>query len=141
MSARLSGQRGKSKQSRAAAPERTVGGSEAGAMRAVHQQARRILEDLEKNRIGVPAATLTMPEGATVIIPGESYYLLDLLGAVSGNRVLSVAQQKHIDLICRCAESHEPGEAHIINLIRVFLAGPIEKQPPLSYPQPDANKV
>jgi hypothetical protein len=131
---------GESKQSRAAALERAVGGSEAGAMKAVYQQARRRLEDLEKDRIGVPA-TLTMPDGSTVIIPGESNYLLDLLGAVSGGRVLSAAQQKHIDLICRCADSHEPGEAHIINLIRVFLAGPVERQSPLSRPQPHANKV
>jgi hypothetical protein len=109
-------------------------------MKAVHQQARRRLEDLEKNRIGV-SATLTMPEGATVIMPGESHYLLDLLGAVSGNTHLTVAQQKHIDLICRCADSHEPGEAHIINLIRVFLAGPVQRQSPPSHPQPGANKV
>jgi hypothetical protein len=100
----------------------------------------RRLAALEGN-LSTEAATLRMPDGATVIIPGESNYLLDLLGAVSGNRCLSAAQQKHIDLICRSADSHEPGDAHIINLIRVFLAGPVEKQSPLSNPPPGANQV
>jgi hypothetical protein len=82
----------------------------------------RRLEALEKELVS-ESATLTMPDGRTVMIPGRGDYLLRLLG-----RTFDCAdnsrEQAHLDLIRRATSSKEPGGGRMVELIRVMLLGP-----------------
>jgi len=85
----------------------------------------RRLAELEKGLISDPTL-LTMPDGRVVTITGSGDYLLRLMGAACGGGNLSSEQAAQLELIRQCRRSEEPGGAHIVELIRAYLLGPVE---------------
>jgi len=80
----------------------------------------RRLEALEERLTSEPIL-LRMPDGRTATLPGHNDYVLDLLArAVRGDRT------PEMDLIARSVGSTEPGGAHMIDLVRALLNGPVE---------------
>jgi hypothetical protein len=81
---------------------------------------RRRLEALERGLCSVEPIVLLMPDGSTETLPGYNDYLLDLLGrALEGDRT------PEMDLVARSVSSTEPGDAHMIDLVRALLNGPV----------------
>jgi hypothetical protein len=65
-----------------------------------------------------------MPGGRTETLPGHNDYVLNLLSrAVRGDRT------PEMELIARSQSSTEPGGAHMIDLVRALLNGPVEDAP------------
>jgi hypothetical protein len=87
-------------------------------------ELHRRLEALEKGLITEPTI-LFMPDGSTVSINGPGEYLGELLGLALGSENVSPEQSAHLELIRRCTGSREPGGAHLVDLIRCFLLGPV----------------
>jgi hypothetical protein len=83
------------------------------------------LDALEKRFIREPAI-LTMRDGTTATIWGHGDYLLELLGTVFHNEGISSGQAKQLDLIRRSTETHEPGGAHLTDLIRSLPLSPAD---------------
>jgi hypothetical protein len=84
---------------------------------------RRRLEALEEQLIIEPIL-LRMPDGSTQTLPGQNDYVLNLLWrAVRGERT------PEMDLVARSTSSSEPGGAHMIDLVRALLNGPVEDTP------------
>jgi hypothetical protein len=82
---------------------------------------RRRLEALEQDFMCSKPNLLLMPDGRTETLPGHNDYVLHLLSrAVRGDRT------PEMDLIARSQSSTEPGGAHMIDLVRALLNGPIE---------------
>ena len=82
---------------------------------------RRRLEALEQDFMSSKPILLLMPDGRTETLPGHNDYVLHLLSrAVRGDRT------PEMDLIARSQSSTEPGGAHMIDLVRALLNGPIE---------------
>ena len=80
----------------------------------------RRLEALEEQLTSEPIVLL-MPDGRTEALPGHNDYALNLLWrAIRGERTLGM------ELIARSRSSTEPGGAHMIDLVRALLNGPIE---------------
>jgi len=80
----------------------------------------RRLEALEEQLTSEPIVLL-MPDGRTEALPGHNDYALNLLWrAIRGERTLEM------ELIARSRSSTEPGGAHMIDLVRALLNGPIE---------------
>ena len=77
----------------------------------------RRLEALEKQITSEPIVLL-MPDGRTETLRGEVLNLFSR--AVSGDRT------PEMELIARSISSMEPGGAHIIDLVRALLTGPVE---------------
>lgn len=83
----------------------------------------RRLELLEQQLTSEPIVLL-MPDGHAEALPGHNDYVLGLLSrAVRGNRTLE------IELIAQSESSKEPGGAHMIDLARALLNGPVEDAP------------
>jgi len=62
-----------------------------------------------------------MPDARTETLPGHNDYVLNLLGrALGGDRI------PEMELIARSKSSTEPGGAHMIDLLRALLNGPVE---------------
>ena len=62
-----------------------------------------------------------MADGSTETLPGHNHFVLDLLAsACRGDRT------PEMELIARSVGSTEPGGAHMIDLARALLNGPIE---------------
>jgi len=62
-----------------------------------------------------------MPDGRTETLPGHNDYVLNLLSrAVRGDRT------PEMELVARSVSSIEPGGAHMIDLARALLNGPVE---------------
>jgi len=81
---------------------------------------RRRLEALEKDLSSEPIVLL-MPDGRTETLPGHNDYVLNLLGqALGGDRT------PEMELIARSQSSTEPGGAHMIDLVRALLNGPVD---------------
>jgi hypothetical protein len=81
---------------------------------------RRRLEALEQDLTGEPILLL-MPDGRTETLPGHNDYVLGLLSrAVRGDRT------PEMELVARSRSSTEPGGAHMIDLVRALLNGPVE---------------
>jgi hypothetical protein len=81
----------------------------------------RRLAALEKDRSCDELIVLRMPDGRTATLPGHNEYVIDLLGrAVRGDRT------PEMDLVARSVSSTEPGDAHMIDLVRALLNGPTE---------------
>jgi hypothetical protein len=79
----------------------------------------RRLEALENQLTGEPIVLL-MPDGGIKTLPGHNDYVLNLLSsAVRGYRT------PEMELIARSQSSTEPGGAHMIDLARALLNGPI----------------
>ena len=87
---------------------------------------QRRLDALEGKFIAEPTVLL-MQDGSTVAINGHGDYLLELLGVSTGNKPISAEQARQLDLIRHCKSSKEPGGAHMVELIRCFLLGPVEE--------------
>lgn len=82
---------------------------------------RRRLEALEKNFCSVEPIVLLMPDETTETLAGHADYAVHLLGrAVRGERT------PDMDLVARSVSSTEPGDAHMIDLVRALLNGPDE---------------
>jgi hypothetical protein len=85
---------------------------------------RRRLEALE-NDLSIEPIVLHMPDGRMETLPGHNDYVRHLLSrAVRGDRTLEM------ELIARSQSSTEPGGAHMIDLVRALLNGPVENVPP-----------
>jgi hypothetical protein len=70
-----------------------------------------------------------MPDGRMETLPGHNDYVLNLLSrAVRGDRT------PEIELIARSQSSTEPGGAHMIDLVRALLNGPVENAGPEASP-------
>lgn len=83
---------------------------------------RRRLEALEKGPSAVEAFVLLMPDGSTKTLPGHD--VVGLLGrALWGDRT------SEMDLIARSVSSSEPDGAHMIDLVRALLNGPVADVP------------
>ena len=81
---------------------------------------RRRLDALEEQLTSEPIVLL-MPDGRTETLPGHNDYVLGLLGlAVRGERT------PEMELTARSVSSREPDGAHMIDLVRALLNGPIE---------------
>ena len=81
---------------------------------------RRRLDALEEQLTSEPIVLL-MPDGRTETLPGHNDYVLGLLGlAVRGERT------PEMELIARSVSFREPAGAHMIDLVRALLNGPIE---------------
>ena len=81
---------------------------------------RRRLDALEGQLTSEPILLL-MPDGHIETLPGHNDYVLDLLSrAVRGDRT------PEMELVARSVSSIEPGGAHMIDLARAFLNGPVE---------------
>ena len=90
---------------------------------------RRRLEALEKDLSSEPIVLL-MPDGRTETLPGHNDYVVDLLGrAVGGDRT------PEMELVARSISSTEPGGAHMIDLVRALLNGPVGN------PGPEASRA
>jgi hypothetical protein len=82
---------------------------------------RRRLAALEKNLSSGELIVLLMPDGRTETLPGHNDYVVDLLGrAVGGDRT------PEMELVAPSISSTEPGGAHMIDLVRALLNGPVE---------------
>ena len=81
---------------------------------------RRRLAALEKDLSSEPIVLL-MPDGRTETLPGHNDYVLGLLGTGSRGR-----PDPEMDLVARSISSTEPGGAHMIDLVRAMLNGPVE---------------
>jgi hypothetical protein len=80
---------------------------------------RRRLAALEKNLSSVEIIVLLMPDGRTETLPGHD--AVGLLGrALDGDRT------PEMELIARSVSSTEPDGAHMIDLVRALLNGPVE---------------
>jgi hypothetical protein len=85
---------------------------------------RRRLEALEKQLASEPILLL-MPDGRTETLPGQNDYVLDLLWhAVRGERT------PEMHLVAQSISSSEPGGAHMIDLVRALVSGPVESARP-----------
>jgi len=83
----------------------------------------RRLEALEQELTSDPIVLL-MPDGRTETLPSHSDDVRDLLGrAVRGDRT------PEMELIAQSRSSREPDGAHMIDLARALLNGPIEDPP------------
>jgi hypothetical protein len=83
---------------------------------------RRRLEALEEQLTSEPVLLL-MPDGRTETLPGHNDYVLNLLSrAVRGDRTLEM------ELVARSVSSIEPGGAHMVDLVRALLNGPVEAE-------------
>ena len=82
---------------------------------------RRRLEALEKNLSSGDLIVLLMPDGRTETLPGHNDYVLNLLG-----RAVGEDRTPEMDLVARSVSSTEPGGAHMIDLVRALLNGPVE---------------
>jgi hypothetical protein len=91
---------------------------------------RRRLEALEKNLSSGDLIVLLMPDGRTETLPGHNDYVLNLLG-----RAVGEDRTPEMDLVARSVGSTEPGGAHMIDLVRALLNGPIEN------PGPEASQA
>jgi hypothetical protein len=81
---------------------------------------RRRLAALEQNLTREPILLL-MPDGRMETLPGHNEYILNLLSrAVRGERT------PEMELVARSVGSAEPGGAHMIDLVRALLNGPVE---------------
>jgi hypothetical protein len=81
---------------------------------------RRRLQALEEQLTSEPIL-LRMPDGHLETLPGHNDYVLDLLSrAVRGDRT------PEMELVARSVSSIEPGGAHMIDLARALLNGPVE---------------
>ena len=68
---------------------------------------------------------LLMPDGRVDTLPGHNDYVLGLLSrAVRGDRT------PEMELIARSESSTEPDGAHMIDLVRALLNGPLEERGP-----------
>ena len=83
----------------------------------------RRLEALEKELLSDPIVLL-MLDGSTATITGPSDYLLRLFEIVAGRREIYPEQAEQLDLIRQCTSSKEPGDAHLVDVMRCFLFGP-----------------
>lgn len=82
---------------------------------------RRRLDALEKSPDLNERIILLMPDGRTETLPGHDDYTLNLLSsAVRGDRT------PEMELIAQSVSSVEPGGAHMIDLARALLNGPVE---------------
>jgi hypothetical protein len=90
---------------------------------------RRRLEALEQDLTSEPILLL-MPDGRTETLPGHNDYVLNLLG-----RAVGEDRTPEMDLVARSVSSTEPGGAHMIDLVRALLNGPIER------PGPEASQA
>jgi hypothetical protein len=90
---------------------------------------RRRLEALEQDFTSEPILLL-MPDGRTETLPGHNDYVLNLLG-----RAVGEDRTPEMDLVARSVGSTEPGGAHMIDLVRALLNGPIES------PGPEASQA
>ena len=80
----------------------------------------RRLEALEQDLSSGEFIVLLMPDGRTETLHGHNDYVLDLLGrAVRGDRT------PEMELIARSQSSTEPDGAHMIDLVRALLNGPV----------------
>ena len=62
-----------------------------------------------------------MPAGRTQTLPGHNDYVLNMLSrAVRGDRT------PEMELVARSVSSSEPGGAHMVDLVRALLNGPVE---------------
>jgi hypothetical protein len=85
---------------------------------------RRRLEALETQLTSEPILLL-MPDGRMETLPGHNDYVLGLLGrAVRGDRT------PEMELVAQSISSAEPGAAHMIDLVRALLNGPIDSAAP-----------
>ena len=67
---------------------------------------------------------MLMPDGRTETLPGHNDYVLNLLSrAVRGERT------PEMELVARSVSSTEPGGAHMVDLVRALLNGPVEDTP------------
>jgi hypothetical protein len=82
---------------------------------------RRRLAALEKGISPNELIVLLMPDGRTEMLPGHNDYVLNLLG-----RALGGERTPEMDLVARSVSSTEPGDAHMIDLVRALLNGPVE---------------
>jgi len=82
---------------------------------------RRRLAALEKGISPNELIVLLMPDGRTETLPGHNDYVLNLLG-----RALGGERTPEMDLVARSVSSTEPGDAHMIDLVRALLNGPVE---------------
>jgi hypothetical protein len=80
---------------------------------------RRRLEMLEKELMGDEPIILHMPHGSTETIPNTSDYMLDL-----GMRAARGERSRDLELIARSIGATEPGGAHMMELVRIFLKQP-----------------
>jgi hypothetical protein len=85
---------------------------------------RRRLEALEKGLVSSEPIVLLMPDGRTETLPGRNDYVLGLL-----SRALGGDRTPEMDLVARSVSSTEPGGAHMIDLVRALLNGPVQDAP------------
>ena len=69
-----------------------------------------------------------MPDGSTATITGSGDYLVTLLALSSSHENVTPAQAAHLELIRLSTDSREPGGAHLVDLIRRFLLGPVGEE-------------
>jgi hypothetical protein len=86
---------------------------------------QRRLEALERGLLTEPTL-LTMPDGRMVRISGPGDYLLRLIGLTAASEGVTPEQTRDLELIRQCTDSTEPGEAHLVDLIRCLLLSPVE---------------
>ena len=90
---------------------------------------RRRLEALEQD-LSSEQIVLLMPGGRVVTLPGHNDFVLNLLSrAVRGDRT------PEMDLVARSVSSREPDGAHMIDLVRALLNGPVGN------PGPEASRA
>jgi len=81
---------------------------------------RRRLDALE-GHLTIKPILLLMPDGSTQTLPGHNDYVLNMLSrAVRGDRT------PEMELVARSVSSSEPGGAHMVDLVRALLNGPVE---------------
>ena len=83
----------------------------------------RRLQALEKEFTSEPIL-LQMPDGSIETITGAGDHLLRLFEVSSGGRDVGPEQAAQLEMIRQCTGSKEPGDAHLVDVIRCFLFGP-----------------
>ena len=83
----------------------------------------RRLQALEKEFASEPIL-LQMPDGSIETITGAGDHLLRLFEAAAGGRDVGSEQAAQLEMIRQCTGSKEPGDAHLVDVIRCFLFGP-----------------
>jgi hypothetical protein len=81
------------------------------------------IEALEKEFTSEPIL-LQMPDGSIETITGSGDHLLRLFEVAAGGRDISHEQAAQLEMIRQCTGSKEPGDAHLVDVIRCFLFGP-----------------
>ena len=93
------------------------------------------LQILEAKLVG-GVVVLTFADGSKREIPGHGQYLLKLVANLSRQEELSEMEREHIEAVCESIKAKEPGGGRMTEIIRCFVAGPVETCKPVTAADP-----